>query len=50
MSRLAVPSVLLLVLAVASAADPPTAREVMSHGYPKAIELTLGPARAVLCL
>lgn len=47
--RLAVLPGLLLAFAVASAAVLPAAREVASHGYSKAVELTLGKARAVLC-
>ncbi len=47
---------LLLTLAAAgggpagkAAADGPVAHEVAFHGYTKAVELALGPARAVLC-
>jgi hypothetical protein len=35
--------------AVAAAADEPAAREVAFHRYTKAVEITLGKARAVLC-
>jgi hypothetical protein len=48
-------SLLAALLAAASAvaggtpAEEPTARELASHGYSKAVELKLGTARAVLC-
>lgn len=40
---------LVAALPLALRADPPAAREVPFHGYAKAVELTHGPAKAVLC-
>jgi hypothetical protein len=39
----------LMLSPVGAAAEEPTAREVAFHGYSKALELTLGTTRAVLC-
>jgi hypothetical protein len=40
---------LVAALPLALRADPPAVREAPFHGYAKAVELTRGPAKAVLC-